>query len=107
MRSQGGPVCPGPETGNHVVVNGLCHTQLNGVYAAQHREPQQGKQATAANGERVLVHSRWQAGRGQRRQLLASAVMFHVETRPARPREMRKAVGSWEWVRKDGLVLSA
>lgn len=104
MRSQGGPVCPRPETGNHVV-NGPCHTQLNGVCAAQHRQSQQGQQATAADGERVLVHGRWQAGRGQRRQLLAGAVMFHMETRPARPREMRKAVGSREWVSKE--VLSA
>lgn len=39
--------------GNHEVVNGSCHTQLNGGCVAQHKQPQYGEQEqhTAADTE--------------------------------------------------------
>lgn len=55
-----------------------------------HRESK--KEQTAADTEGA---SPWQTAgmEGQRRQLLAGTVMFNMETRPAKPREMRKGSG--------------
>lgn len=64
MRSRGGPVCPGPETGKPRGGNWiLSHTAKWGVCCtAQTATTGKARKSIQLQTERVLVHGRWQHG---------------------------------------------
>lgn len=71
----------------------MSHTAKRGVYCTAHSHHRESKEEHTASDREGASPRQMAAWRGPRRQLLAGAVMFSMETRLAKPREMRKGSG--------------